>query len=222
MKKFIIITNFLIFVFFFTVQAKASILNEFIPTELQRIDLEMNYADFKLLHPEAKYIGNSSENFSMLEITRDEIWNGCILIFKNEKLKYIAVLRQKSDDVIDANQYFNIEQKILPILKKLIKVFGRTIIKKVNKKKDNLTISHEPIIIWESNKNKICLGFTPSQFINKVQNPNIILAVIAEGEDFSSYFPELHNSENSEIAFDEMLNTSIKDVLYGSIEVKIK
>ncbi|MDD3301732.1 MAG: hypothetical protein PHR57_03105 [Patescibacteria group bacterium] len=221
MKKLLIVAIFLI-VTFFTVQVKASVLNEFIPTELQNIDLEMNYTDFKLLYPEAKNIGNSSETFCILEISHDEIWNGCILIFKDEKLKYIAVLRQKSDDVIDANQYFNIEQKILPILKKLIKVFGRTIIKKINKKKDNLTISHEPIIIWESKKTKICLGYTPPQFISKVQNPNIILAVIAEGEDFSSYFQELHNPENSQITFDEMLNTSIKDVLYGSIEVKIK
>jgi len=222
MKKLIIIANFLIVVFIFTVQARASILNEFIPIELQNIDLEMNYSDFKLLYPEAKNIGNSSETFCILEILRDEIWNGCILIFKSEKLKYIAILRQKPDNIADAEEFFNVEQKTLPTLKKLVKVFGQTIIKKINKKKDNLTIYYEPVMIWKSNKNEVCLCYTPPQFINKVQNPTIILATIAEGEDFSSYFSELHNLENSQVTFDEMLSKSIKDVLYGLNEVKIK
>jgi len=221
-KKIFIIIEVLIISFFFTLSLKASILSDIIPTELKNIELEMNYTDFKLNYPEAKTVGNASEAFCILEFSNDDMWSGSSLIFKNGKLKYLSLIRQTPENEIDVEQYFNVNQKVVPTLEKIIKILGKKIIPKINKKKDNTIIYYEPVIVWKSGKNEVCLNYTPQKNLKSALVPHVTLSIISEGENFSFYFKELFESNDGQISFKDILDENIKTLLYDSSEVIIK
>lgn len=202
---------------------EASILNDFTSfTGMNNIELGMEFTDFKVMYPDVNGFGNDSKAICMLEFSETEdTWNNGTFLFKDGKLKHISLARLKLKNVVDTEQYFNIDQKVIPIIDKLTKKIGEFITIKVNKKEDDLT-HYEPVIIWKHKNITVSLSYTPQKQIKKVLIPHISLAIMSEDESHSSYFHELHELPCDQVSLDDLLSEGIKKSLYGSSEVIIK